>query len=259
MNLKLHEDVKLGKTPATQDKRDIKFATLLDTATLPPLPHAFGHPGIVGSWGMLGNDQVGDCVIAGGMHEVIMWTRESKTHADATFSTATAIEDYSRITGYNPDDPNSDQGTDMRVAALYRQKTGLVDVHGRRHKIGAFASLSPGSMSDLDYAIYLFGAAGIGIEFPSSAMDQFNAGQVWDVVRGAQIEGGHYIPGVEKLANGNYGFVTWGKEVQVTPRFLEKYMDEGFGYVSTEMLAYGKSPEGFNVDQLKADLAAIHA
>jgi hypothetical protein len=254
-------DLKLGKKPATKDKRDIKFASLLDTTVLPPLPKSFGHYAVVqpNKWGMLGNDQYGDCVWAGACHEHMLWTRESASVMDATFSTADALSDYAACTGFNPNDPNSDQGTDMRQAALYRQKTGVIDTHGRRHKIAAFAACSAGSMSDLDYAIYLFGAAGIGIEFPASAMDQFNAGQVWDYVKGSPIEGGHYIAGVGKLANGNYDILTWGQVHQATPKFLSHYMDEALAYISTEVFDGTKTPEGFNLTQLRADLAKIHA
>ena len=51
-------------------------------------------------------------------------------------------------------------------------------------------------------AAYLFGAVGIGIRFPAFAMDQFNAGQPWDVqTTNAKIDGGHYIPLVANHAN----------------------------------------------------------
>jgi hypothetical protein len=51
--------------------------------------------------------------------------------------------------------------------------------------------------------------------------------------------------------------VTWGREQVVDPAFLTKYNDESIAYVSTEYLRKGKSPEGFNAAQLKADLAEI--
>jgi hypothetical protein len=250
-------DLKLGKKPATFDARDLRLATYLSLAQLPPVPRSFGHGQIVGNWGMLGNDQYGDCVWAGAAHETELWTRESKTHADASFTPASVLSDYAAVTGFSPADPNTDQGTDMRQAAGYRRATGVVDSKGRRHKITAYMALSAGNPVQLAAATYIFGAAGVGIEFPSSAMDQFNRGQVWDVVPGSPIEGGHYISCVGRVDNGNLLLVTWGKLIEATPAFISTYMDEGFAYYSTERLAYSISPEGLNKAQLSADLAAI--
>ena len=82
----------------------------------------------------------------------------------------------------------------MQAAASYRRKTGVIDTKGKRHKIVAYLALTKGNLDQHVSAAYLFGAVGVGIQFPASAMDQFNAGKPWDVVSGAKIEGGHYIP-----------------------------------------------------------------
>jgi hypothetical protein len=145
------------------------------------------------------------------------------------------------VTGFNPNDPNTDQGTDMQVAASYRRKTGALDAHGNRHKVIAYLALATGNSDQLALAMYLFGAAGIGIKFPNTAMDQFNAGKPWDVTKNAKIEGGHYIPGVGRDAKGNVVVV-------MTPRFYTKYCDEVVVYVSEEALTTsGKTLEGFNL------------
>ena len=209
---------------------------------------------MISDWEMLANDTVGDCVIAGGMHETMLWTANGSTQASV--STAAAIKNYSAITGYDPKDPSTDQGTDMQAAASYRRKTGLLDAAGRRHKVGAYLSIDPGDLEQHFLAIYLFGAIGIGLRFPDSAMGQFHAGQPWTVVKRARIEGGHYVSGVARRA-GELIVVTWGREQVVDPAFLAKYNDESVAYVSTEYLRKGRSPEGFDADQLNADLAEI--
>jgi hypothetical protein len=256
---------KLGKKPATYDKRDFQFAHYRTAAPLPPHPKQFGHEKLVAAngWQMLGNGPdntvspgfqgAGDCVFAGGDHETMLWTLEAGSAAE--FSGATAISDYSAVTGYNPKDPNSDQGTDVREALKYRQNTGLIDAAGSRHKIGAYLALEPGNVDHLMEALYLFGVVGIGIQFPGSAMDQFNAGKPWSVVQGAQIEGGHYIPLVAKRAN--LECVTWGRIQQMTSQFYAKYCDEAWAILSPEMLKTGKSPEGFDLGQLQTDLNAL--
>jgi hypothetical protein len=86
-------------------------------------------------------------------------------------------------------------------------------------------------------------------------MDQFNHGQPWDVVPGAKIEGGHYIPLVAKREN--LEVVTWGALQQMTDAFYQEYCDEAWAYISVEDLKENKSPEGFDLEELQADLAAI--
>lgn len=248
-------DLKLGKTPARPGAVSLKFSTYL-TPKLPAPPATGGHQDLLTHvvLGMLGNDQYGDCVWAGAAHETILWNEEAVAVVD--FSDQSVLSDYSAVTGFNPKDPNTDQGTDVQVAAAYRQKTGVLDAQGKRHKVGAYLALKKGSQAEIMQAIYLFGAVGIGIEFPGSAMDQFNAGEDWTVVKGAKIEGGHYIPGVSYDPEFVY-VVTWGKVIRASWAFIKKYMDEGVVYLSPEMLVAGKSLEGFDLAQLQADLAAI--
>src|SRR6478752_3721205 len=248
--------LRLGKLPARPDAVQLKMTRYLIPATLPTPPGEFGHDAAIADWEMLGNDTVGDCVIAGGLHETMLWTVNGSV--EATMSTAAAIKNYSAITGYRPSagpvgDNPTDRGTDMQVAASYRRKKGLVDAAGKRHKVGAYLAIDPGDLEQHFLAMYLFGAIGIGVKFPASAMAQFRAGQPWTVVKNSKIEGGHYVSGVARRG-GELIVVTWGREQVVDPAFLTKYNDGSIAYVSAEYLRKGKSPEGFNAAQLKADL-----
>lgn len=247
--------MKLGRKPYIPSKKDLLYRNYRGAA-LPPIPKSFGHQSLVSNWGMLGNDTVGDCVIAGADHETMLWTEEGSS--ESSFTTANAISDYSAITGYNPNDPNTDQGTDVRIALKYRQNTGMIDVSGSRHKIAAYLLLDQSNLlNELLEATYLFSAVGIGINFPASAMDQFNNGQPWSVVQGSQIEGGHYVPVVGY--DGAYIYcVTWGQVQKMSVDFLTTYCEEAWAVLSQEFInGKGVSPEGFNLAQLQADLAAI--
>jgi len=51
--------------------------------------------------------------------------------------------------------------------------------------------------------------------------------------------------------------VTWGKVVQATYGWVNKYMDESIAYLSLEMLKNGKSLEAFDLITLQKDIAAI--
>jgi hypothetical protein len=119
-----------------------------------------------------------------------------------------------------------------------------------------YLALEPGDIEHLYQAAYLFGAAGIGLQLPTSALAQSKRGQVWDVVTGAPIEGGHYVPLVGRRTDGLH-VISWGVDQVMTEAFLKQYCDEAIAYVSTECLVAQKSPEGFAYDDLIADLAAL--
>lgn len=245
--------LKLGKTPARPGAASFAMARYL-TPDLPAPPTAFGHQSLVGEWGMLGNDRARDCVWAGAAHETETWTAEGQR--PATFTTLGVLSDYSAVTGFDPSRPETDCGTDMEVAAKYRRQTGVVDAGGRRHRVGAYLAIAAGDLGAHLTAAWLFGAVGIGIEFPASAMDQFNAGEPWDVASGSRIEGGHYVPLVG--ADEEYLYVvTWGRTQAMTRAFFETYNDESIAYLSEEALRGGVSVEGFSLAQLQADLEAL--
>ena len=224
---------------------------------LPPVPTEFGLTDIPQSWGMYGNDTVGDCVIAGAIHETLLWTLNG-FGKQAPFADSDGIKYYEQWTGYNPADPSTDQGTDMVAAAKIRQKSGFADDAGTLHKIGAYLALTPGDTQELAEAAYLFGAVGVGVQFPSEWMDAFNNGQPWDAVRRPHLEGGHYVPVIGRRANGNFVCVSWGKLQEITPAGYRQFSDEALAYVSQDYLGPdGESPLGFDINQLKADLADI--
>jgi len=240
--------LKLGKTPARKDAITFK---LRDYLPLVAPPASAGHYTLQHVWGMLGNNLWGDCVLAGAGHETMLLNTEAGKIVAITEHNA--LSDYSAITGFNPDDPNTDQGTDMQVAASYRRKTGVIDSKQHRHKVLAYLAITAGKKTQLKQAVYRFGVAGIGIQFPSSAMDQFNAGKPWTVVAGSPIEGGHYVPAVGYDASYIY-VITWGRVQKMSWAFYTKYCDEAIAYLSSEFLKDGKSLEGFNLTQLQADL-----
>lgn len=248
--------MKLGKKPARHDKRTLHLADYL-TSRLPTPPAEFGHEREVPYWGMLANDRAGDCVFAGAAHETMLWNREQGRTVG--FADANVLGDYGAVTGYDPSDPSTDQGTVTIDALNYRRKVGMLDAAGARHKLGAFAALEPGNWSHLLVALYLFGCVGIGVEFPDSAMAQFDRGRPWSVVRGSRVDGGHYIPLVA-FRGGLLWCVTWGRLQAITPQFFARYCDEAYALLSEESIsAWGRSPEGFDLSALRADLVQVAA
>ena len=238
----------------------LRFSDVFNASKLPTPPAVFGHSGLMpsGNWFMLANDQYGDCVFAGAAHEHMLWTMEGGAPR-SRFTIHDVLSDYAAVTGFDPKKPDTDQGTDMQVAASYRRKTGIVDATGKRHQIGAYVALRTDDTSQLALATWLFGAVGVGLEMPESAEQQFVKGVPWSVKSGDKIVGGHYVPCVGRDANGNFLVITWGRVHPVTPEFIEKYMDEGVAYLSIEILSASKmtSPEGFDIDALNTYLARL--
>ena len=241
---------------------DLQFADYIDATVLPPAPAADTDALRViprAGWGVLGNDEWGCCVIAGGYHEHLLWNTEADRPFVAT--TANALATSSAITGFDPNagppgENPTDQGTDPRKAADYRRDTGIVDAHGQTHKIAGWVAVNPANRAHMLAAIHLFGAVGLAIAVPQSAEDQFHAGQPWTPVPGAEIIGGHYVPDVAYDTDWLY-VVTWGQVQPMSWSFLGDYCQLALAYVSEDMLANGESPDGFDLAQLRADLAAV--
>src|SRR5438477_68368 len=105
------------------------FSAYVEPSLLPPIPSTFGHRGLYPprGWGMLGNDAIGNCGVAGPMHAVMLW--RAVVNKRVLFTNIDAREDYFAITG------GGDTGVDMVQAAKYWQYTGFRDSMGNRHKI----------------------------------------------------------------------------------------------------------------------------
>jgi hypothetical protein len=253
-----------GKQPASHDPHDLLFTQYASPIRAAAYPtHDIDNIPIFDSvgWGMLGNDGAGDCVLAGGDHEHMLALAlggRNPAQAAALFSSVTALTDYSHLTGYVPGEADTDRGTDVRTALNYRRHTGLLDAKGHRHRIDGYVALEPGNHEHVKEAQHVFDVVGIGFEFPLPAMDQFNARKPWTVVPGATIDGGHYVPVIGYTSRYLY-VVTWGRVQAMTWGFFNKYCDEAFAILLPEALKAGRSPEGFDLTALRADLAALSA
>jgi hypothetical protein len=260
MTKRLHHDVRLGRKPAAR-KVKVKLTDFVDVKyILPKVPKGdFGHFNVLPpkEWGVYGNDKLGDCVIARAQHGHDLWQR-ANGWPGGLFNEQTAIANYSAVTGYRPGDDSTDQGTDPEAMAAYHRKTGIIDIHGNRHFIGAYAQLRPGDFDQYLVAAYLFGAPSVCWGgFMDYMMDQFNAGKPWDYKRGGNDEGGHDTLGAGR--KGRYGAaVTWGEVQPFTRRIYYYKSDMALAYIAPEWLnGTGRTPDGFDAVALQQALAAV--
>jgi len=223
----------------------------------PPAAVSRPHPGF--QWGMLANDRLGDCVIAMMLHSIEDFHLDANTQVPA-FTDQDAISVYSAITGYNPDDPNSDQGTNERTAMLYWEQHGLHTSDGAPHQIVATVAVDPSDLNECRIAIDEFVDLQIGIALPLTAQGQTE----WTVVGNGKTGhsapgswGGHGIPYREYDAD-TFKCVTWGQELLLTVPFHQAYAQEAHVVVTREMLnKQGIGPSGVAWDDLIADIKAL--
>lgn len=249
-----------GKQPASYDSRDLLYADVRPAGlTLPHIPKPGGGYGMnfgANGWLMLGNgpdDTVfqgfqgcGDCAWAGPAHEVMELTKNAG-RAVPSFSGKTIVDQYSAYCGYDPQTGANDNGSSVRQVLEWRRTKGLLDDSGTPWKVLVYVALEPKNLTQLWEALWLFENVGIGVEFPGSAMNQTNNGQMWSVVPGATIDGGHYVPLVGHPLENVWTCITWGQRQTMTAQWLSTYCDEAWAYLSLERYnaVTGDTPQGW--------------
>ena len=249
---------KTGLILETLHKPTLKLSDYIRPALAsPPAAVSRPHPGF--QWGMLANDRLGDCVIAMMLHSIEDFHLDAGTPAPA-FTDADAIHMYSAITGYNPHDPSSDQGTNESTAMQYWEQTGLHTSDGVDHQIVATVAVDPSNLNECRIAIDEFVDLQIGIALPLTAQGQTE----WTVVGNGRTGhsapgswGGHGIP-YREYDGQTFKCVTWGAELLLTVPFHQTYAQEAHVVVTREMLSKsGVGPSGVAWDELIADIRAL--
>jgi len=178
-----------------------------------------------------------------------------------TPSTDEVLALYSAVTGFNQNDPSTDQGADELSTIEYLTNTGW---QGR--KLDGHANLNVKKLDQLKWTVNIFGASRLGINLPQSAIDQFNSNKPWDVVKGSQCAGGHDVPLVGYDApSDTYYIVTWGKLWEVSGDFMKAKFHDGTPYLEEAHaeLAFdwvnsmGTSPSKQSLVQLLQDLTSV--
>lgn len=244
---------KLGLRPVqAQPRVMLRNYFTSDLPSVDSLKFPFGHADAIQP-AMFENDRLGCCAISGSIEEVRL--ANALRGVTVNFTDQTAIENYSAIAGYNPDDPNSDAGTDVHDLYIYRQQTGIVDADGNYHKIVAYAGLTPGNWDELLIGLSLFDMVGIGIQVPDYCEAQFEAAKPWHLERGFHsIEGGHYISVCGATDINTAQLYTWGAIGGITQPFYQKYNTVAVVALTDEIFEDGKTPEGIDAAKLAEDL-----
>ena len=249
-----HAAMKLGKAEPKLDPRTLRLSSYLNLSQLPVPPRAVDYGNDVCDWQMYMNDTIGDCTCAAAGHMLTAWSHEDKEPLHPTDQQILAA--YEAISGYDPAKPESDTGAVELTVLNYWRNTGIAD-----SKLGAYVAVNPRNIHLVQMAIYLFGGIYIGLALPLTAQNQ----KPWHIADVGFLDfsdvpgswGGHAVNVVAYDEDG-LTCITWGEPQKMTWEFFTKYCDEAYALISPTW--FGKdelAPNGFNVEQLQADLAAL--
>lgn len=240
-----------GKLPPDPSKPRLKIGRYFTAA--PTYPKTVDYLSKVTSWPMYLNDSIGDCTCATTGHIIQAFSTygQGKT---ITVSDDDVLSAYEAVSGYNPRTGANDNGAYVQDVLNYWRKNGVGG-----HKNLAFAAVDFKNKDEVRKATEIFGGVYLGIDFPDTAMDQFDAGKPWDVVAGAKSEGGHAINlGFYDVDTNTYKVVTWGRVQEMTQAFFDKYVDECWVVITPEWLnEQGLTPTGIDLYSLGQDFATL--
>jgi hypothetical protein len=228
---------------------------------LPVPPSSCDYTGLAKSVlvDIMGNDQLGDCVIAGGYHVVGVETGNAGDLFHA--SSAQVIKDYGAIGGYVPGNPATDQGCDEQTALNYWTQHGFAN----GTKLLGWLAIDATNKSEVMSAMDLFENVFFGIELPDAWITPFPSGDgfVWDKAGAANPQNGHAFVGVGYNSLG-VQIDTWGMIGTITWAAVAAYASkagQGELYVmlTPDQLTKGqtKAPNGVDWTYLIADFDSM--
>ena len=196
-------------------------------------------------WGMMLNDQEGDCVWAAAGHSIESWTANA---GNIYVPTDADIQTGYESTGFIPGNASTDNGTVITQALQYWRDTGI---SGR--KIVGWAEFDTTNEQEWQFVIATFGSAFAGCVIRQQDMDNFDSGTIWSPSNGTVL-GGHGIV-LTDYDFSTASLVTWGKRVQACWSWVTQACDEGYAPITADWIeSQGVSPSGLTVSQLQADL-----
>jgi hypothetical protein len=244
---------KYGLKPVlAQPKLKLRDYLTSDVPTVADLKFPFGHSSLITPQ-MFGNDEVGDCAEAAAVEGIRLLT--AGQGKEANFTTQTALDIYTDITGYNPANPASDVGTDVHDMFQYWQNPGITDADGGVHKVIDYVGLTVGDWDEMLVALRIFEVVYIGFNMPDYGQDQFTSGQPWHLLPGRhQLVGGHCVPivGAQSATLGT--LFTWGGVTGMESTFYSSLSTVAVVAITPDMFTNDKTLDGIDQEKLLADL-----
>jgi len=216
---------------------------------LPPLPSEVDRIKHQTSWGVMGNNVAGDCVLACMGHLTELWT--GVVGKQFTPSDKAVLDAYSYVTGYDPKTHVPDPGMTIYNGLQWFESSKFSGHSAYFYRNSAYlGNLNSGRLSKLlSYAVYILGGAILGVRLPETATQFFSQGKTWTGGMGAPVHG-HCVPVVSFDGRLFYG-ITWGGIQRIDIEFVKQYGFEVWFAASDDwLLPTGLSPIGHSRPQL---------
>lgn len=259
MENEILQGLRLGKGEYKHDERTLMLARYVLPDIRIPAKHDFDRgrsPIPVRVWG---NNDYGNCVIAGEANHILRNERVEQRRT-VKLSDDHVINRYKLLTGtQSPGDSNDNGLVVLHTMRDWRGNGFTVDK--RNYSISAFGELQPEDDKQLRSAIYLLNGIHMGVWLPRAAQAMTNNG-LWDYNGETGAEwapgswGGHLVY-AKKYDEDSVSVLTWGKEVKVSNSFIHKYCDEAWGVVDN--FNAWKTRQTIDVEKLKKYLRDIGA
>lgn len=231
----------------------LKLARFLRPGFALTVPGAVDYLSRVYSWPVYANDSLSDCTAAAAGHLRQAWTCYGQGATTVT-ADSDVLAFYEACSGYQPGNPSTDNGAVMQDCLGYWRQTGLAT-----DKILAYFQVNPADLAEVKTAAWLFGGLYVGVNLPISALDQFNAGQPWDLNPSAdnRIDGGHCVHLGAIDSAGVMTVTTWGKTQRVTPAWWRQYTEEAWAVATLDWVRNYQTPENLDTTALNAEFQQL--
>ncbi|HVX20873.1 MAG TPA: hypothetical protein VHB02_05975 [Acidimicrobiales bacterium] len=211
---------KRGRLPQRQGADRFRLRYIHEYATDPVLTrptYPVDVSGGITDWGMLGNDELGDCGEAGIRHVEMSTAVAIVKAACPTFTDEDARSEYFAYTG------GKDTGVVLADFLLWLY---------RRGRIKAFAPVDHTRREYVDGAMQRFGAVYCGVQLTDADMQRFNESKKW-IGGTPNPREGHCIVKVRATPHEDV-WVTWGKPQPSTLAWTEHCLVEAWAVVTHE-------------------------
>lgn len=196
---------------------------------------------------MCDNDTLSDCTAAAVSHAITTW--ESYVPPLTFVSDAEIVQLYSATGGYVAGDPTTDRGAVCLDVLNYWTRN---EIGGET--LAAFCAVDPKNLAHVRIALEIFGGLYVGVTLREA---QLGGSGTWDRTTDA-IAGGHCIWMVAADDDG-LTCITWGERQRMTWAFWDAAVDECYALLSPRWARNGRTPEGFPIAAMIADMAALGA
>jgi hypothetical protein len=251
------EPRRLGRQPRSFRQNIPHFSSMrlmYRGAELRPLPdEVHNSKGMPSSLGLMLNDHLGCCTIAGLYHARQVW-RYAAAQAMEAANESFVLEMYEKICNYVDGNEATDNGGIEQHVLSYYVNNGIPTDTGLDKLLG-FVEIDPRALQDIRRCIAEAGLCYIGIDIPQ-AWTEALPGSTWDMTN-SPVVGGHCIilTGYDLVG---VDLISWGLPFRMTWEAFTHACDEAYMLLDRAWIkASGLSPFDMTADQINSAMQPL--